>query len=140
MGKQSKAYSILLYIIWPFSAIMIGVKNFDSAFGRRLLLAAFVYLGYTAEDVGDLERYAQGYYEATNRSLNELFDLFLNLQIGKLFTDFSAIILSGFGSHHVYFAFLFGFYGFFLINSINLIRVRILKESGFSVIIGFIAF
>jgi hypothetical protein len=140
MNKQFKAISIILYLLWPFSAVVIGIKNFDYAFGRKLLIAAFVFLGYTASDTGDLERYASSYYEASDNKLSYLLDMFLNLEIGKFFTDFTAIIFSVFENHNVYFAFLFGFFGYFLINTINLLRIRILKKSNFPILIGFIAF
>jgi hypothetical protein len=140
MNKQFKAISIILYLLWPFSAVVIGIKNFDYAFGRKLLIAAFVFLGYTASDTGDLERYASSYYEASDNELSYLLDLFLNLEIGKFFTDFTAIFFSVFDNHHIYFAFLFGFYGYFLINSIDLVRVRVLKRSNLPVIIGFVTF
>lgn len=140
MNNQSKAVSIILYLIWPFSAIIIGIKNFDSAFGRKLLIAAFVFLGYVAIDSGDLERYAAKYYEISNHRLDNLIELFINLQISKFFNDFTAILFSPFDNHHLYFAFLFGFYGYFLINAINLIRISILKKAGFPVLIGFVTF
>src|SRR5690606_36613203 len=94
MNNYSKGVSIILYLLWPFSAVIIGIKNFDSSFGRKLLIAAFAFLGYTAIDFGDLAKYALYYYEATDKKLDTLFDLFLNLQIGKFFNDFTAILFS----------------------------------------------
>ncbi|MBA6153398.1 EpsG family protein [Gelidibacter maritimus] len=140
MDRQVKAISIILYVLWPFSAVVIGLRNFDSAFGRKLLIAAFAFLGYTAIDSGDLERYATVYYEATNDQLGYLFDMFLNLKAGKFFTDFTAMLFSVFDNHHIYFAFLFGFYGYFLVGAVNLLRIKVLKKSSFPVLIGFVTF
>lgn len=140
MNRQFKALSIILYILWPFSAVVIGIKNFDSAFGRNLLIVAFVFLGYTALESGDLERYATHYYEVSDMSLTEIFDLFLNLQISKLFNDVTSILFSPFNNHNLYFGFLFGVYGYFLVKTINLLRIRLLKKSNLPVLISFIAF
>ncbi|MCX7548861.1 EpsG family protein [Xanthomarina sp. F1114] len=140
MNNQTKGFSIILYLIWPISAIFIGLRNFDCRFGRNLLVASFTFLGYTADDTGDLERYASQYYEASNNKLDYILDLFLNLQIGKFFNDFSAIIFSIFDNHHIYFAFLFGVFGYFLVNAINLLRINISSKSKLPVLVGFIAF
>lgn len=140
MTNQYKAFSIISYIIWPFSAVLIGLKNFDSAFGRKLLVAAFAFLGYVADDNGDLEYYASMYYEASDSGLNHLFDQLFTLQSGKFFTDFTALIFSIFDNHHIYFAFLFGLFGYFLINVINFFRININLKSQIPILIGFIAF
>lgn len=140
MDNKSKALSLILYLIWPFSAVVIGVKNFDSSFGRKLLIASFVFLGFTALDTGDLERYASQYYRVSDNKLRDVVDLLMNFQIGKFFTDFMAIVFSVFNNHHVYFAFLFGFYGYFLINAINLLRVKVIKHSNPYLIVSFATF
>jgi len=140
MNRQSKAYAIIMFIIWPFSAVFIGISCFNSKFGRNLLVAAFVFLGYSAINTGDLERYALRYYETSDNKLSFLFDLVLNFKVGHFFTDFCAILFSVFKNHHIYFAFLFGFYAYFLINSINLLRLKIIKKSNLPVMVGFIAF
>lgn len=140
MNRQTKAYSILLYILWPFSAILIGIKKFDLKFGRRLLVAAFVFMGYTAGEPGDLERYASQYYTAADSDFNELFELLLNLQVGKFFNDITAIAFSGFNNHHIYFAFLFGVFGYFLVNAIHLVYIKDSNKVKIPILIGFIAF
>jgi hypothetical protein len=140
MDKQYKAYSILLYIIWPFSALFIGIRNFDFAFGRKLLIAVFVFLGYTTLESGDLERYAKHYYEVSEMSFNEIIKLFLNLKVSKLFNDVTAIVFSPFDNHHIYFSFLFGVYGYLLVNTINFLRMRLLRKATPPVLISFIAF
>ena len=104
MNKQSRAYAIILYLIWPFSAVFIGIKNFNSTFGRNLLVAAFAFLGFTASESGDLERYADRYYDISSYKLLEVVDLFLNIQVGKFFNDITAVLFAVFNNHHIYFA------------------------------------
>lgn len=140
MNNQAKGYSLILYILWPISAFFIGLKNFGSKFGRNLLVGGFAFLGYTADDAGDLERYALQYYKASNDQLDYILDLLLNLQVGKFFTDISAMVFSIFENHHLYFAFMFAFFGYFLVNAINLIRINISSQSKISVILGFVTF
>lgn len=140
MNNQNKAVALLLYLLWPFSAVIIGLKNFDTTFGRKLLIAAFVFLGYTATESGDLERYMTHYYEISDMSFQEILHLFLNLQISKLFNDVTSLLFSPFNNHHLYFGFLFGFYAYFLVNTINLFRLKLLKNFTFGISVGFFAF
>lgn len=140
MNKPLRAYSLILFLIWPFSAMIIGIRNFDTNFGRKLLIAAITFLGFTALDNGDLERYASQYYGVSNNKFGDLIDLLINFQLGKFYTDSMAILFSVFENHHVYFAFLFGFYGYFLINTINLLRVKKMNRSNIYVIICFMTF
>jgi hypothetical protein len=140
MNNQAKGYSVILYVLWPISTMFIGLRNFNSRFGRNLLVAVFAFLGYTAVDTGDLEHYAAQYYEASDNELNYIIDLLLNFHLSKFFTDFTSILFSVFNNHHVYLAFLFATFGYFLVNSINLLCTNISSKSKFSVLIGFAAF
>lgn len=140
MNKQSKAYAIGLYIIWPFSSIFIGIKNFDSKFGKKLLVAAFAFLGFTANESGDLERYADRYYDISSYTFLEVVNLFLNLQIGKFFNDITIVLFAVFNNHHIYFAFLFSVFGYFLVNSISLLKFINFKNVNYLIFVSFIAF
>lgn len=140
MNNQTKGFSIILYILWPISGLFIGLRNFNSRFARNLLVGVFAFLGYTASDTGDLERYAAQYYKTSDTELNDLLNLLLNIQIDKFFTDFFAIFFSVFENHHIYFAFLFSVFGYFLVNAINLLCVNISSKSKLPTIIGFITF
>ena len=140
MNSQSKGYAIVLYLIWPFSALGIGLKNFDSNFGRNLLIALFAFLGFTAIDAGDLEHYAARYYELRNFSFSELINLLLKFNVNRLFTDITAVVFSIFNNHHIYFAFLFGLFGYMLIHSLNILRLQVLKKSNKIILICFFTF
>lgn len=129
MKKDSKGYSIILYLIWPFSALFIGLKNFDSKFGRNLLIALYAFLGLTAVSFGDLERYENQYYKQASISLGTAFESLLALQNGKFYNTFMSIIFGAFfQSHHIYFSALFLVYGYFQVKTIQTLKTIKLSE------------
>lgn len=123
MNNQSKAYAILLYMLLPFSAIIVGLRSFDSNFGKRLLIALYAFLGFTAFSVGDLERYESEFYKYKTATFSEIFVELISLQTGKFYNSFISV-LSGsiFDSHHYYFLILFVIYGYFYLNIIHLLK------------------
>lgn len=121
MNKQSRVYAISFFLIWPLSALMIGLKSFNSKFGRNLIIALYAFLGFTAISIGDLERYEEEYYSHQGTTIRDLFVELISLQTGKFYNSFISIICGlFFESHHFYFLFLFLVYGYFYINTINL--------------------
>ena len=129
MNKESKGYSVILYLFWPLSALFIALKNFDSKFGRNLLIALYAFLGFTALKFGDLERYAEEFYLFKTASFSQIFDELTSLQNGKIYNSFVVFLTSlVFETHHFYFAILFTIYGYFYINTVNLIKDVYLKE------------
>lgn len=121
MNKQSKGVSILFFLIWPFSAILIGLNSFNSKFGRNLLIALYAFLGFTAISIGDLERYEEEYYSHQGTNIGDLFVELISLQNGKFYNSFISFVCGlVLESHHFYFLFLFLIYGYFYINVINL--------------------
>lgn len=121
MNKQSKGFSIIFFLIWPLSALLIGIKSFNSKFGRNLLIALYAFLGFTAISIGDLERYEEEYYSHQGTTIGDLFIELISLQTGKFYNSFISIVCSlVLESHHFYFLFLFLIYGYFYINAINL--------------------
>lgn len=121
MNSQSRGYAIILYAVWPLSALYIGLKNFQSKIGRNLLIALYGFLGFTALSIGDLIRYEEEYYLHQDGTILGLFTELISLQTGKFYNGIISII-SGliFESHHFYFLFLFLIYGYFYINIIHL--------------------
>jgi hypothetical protein len=140
MNNQVKAYSILLFILWPFSAVLIGIRYFDFKFARNLIIASFLFLGFTADQSGDLEFYAAQLYISSIDNIYILFNQLVHLKASKFFTDFSSIIFSVFNSHQIYFSFLFGLFGYFLVNSINILRIKKISKSNFTSIFYFLTF
>ena len=107
MNNQNKAYSIILFLIWPFSALYIGLRNFDTFFGRNLIIVLYSFLGLTAFSVGDLDRYEKQFYFYKAVSISKLFTDFISLQDGKFYNSFLSIVTGFvFQSHHFYFMFL----------------------------------
>jgi hypothetical protein len=129
MNNQSKAYAILLYLIWPFSAVLLGLKYFDFKFGKNLLIASFAFLGFTAISFGDLERYEFGFYSLARIKFLTIFSDLFSLQTGKFYNDiFSLITTLFFTSHHFYFMLLFLVYGYLLINIIDSFKELNIKK------------
>lgn len=121
MNKKIKGYSILLFIVWPLSAVVTGLKNFNYTFGRNLIIALYAFLGFTAVSKGDLERYEDDYYTNQGTKIVDLFMELISLQVGKFYNSFISIICGVlFESHHFYFLILFLIYGYFYISTINL--------------------
>lgn len=118
MLKQIKAYLIILYILWPFSAVIYGIRKFESQLGRNLLIAAFAFLGYTVVEIGDLERYASDYYQKSNFTLEQVMYSLSSLRTGKFFNEFLSVIFSFFENHHLFFSILYLIFGYFLIQTI----------------------
>ncbi|WP_338647718.1 hypothetical protein V5J73_03725 [Flavobacterium sp. KS-LB2] len=129
MNKESKGYAIILYLIWPLSALFIALKNFDSKFGRNLLIALYTFLGLTAISVGDLERYESQFYKQASNTLGAAFESLLALQNGKFYNTLMSIIFGAFfQSHHIYFSALFLVYGYFLVKTIQMLKTINLRE------------
>jgi hypothetical protein len=129
MNNQSKAYSIILYLIWPFSALFIGIKNFDSRFGKNLFVALYGFLGFTAISIGDLQRYESGFYKNETATFSFIITELISLQTGKFYNSFIEVVIGSiFDSHHYYFLFLFLVYGYFYISTIHLLKEISLKK------------
>lgn len=120
MNNQSKGFSILSFLIWPFSALLIGFHNFDSLFGKRLVIALYAFLGFTAYSVGDLERYESQFYDNITTDLWQIILNLTSLQTSKFYNDFISVGSSlFFESHHYYFLILFLIFGHLYITTIH---------------------
>ena len=129
MKKESRGYSIILFLIWPLSALIIGLRSFDIKFGRKLIMAVYAFLGFTALSAGDLQRYQQQFYDRKLSSFTEIVQELITLQNGKFYNNLVAL-LTGifFESHHYYFLVLFLIYGILYINIIHLFKSVKLSE------------
>src|SRR5690606_21410376 len=87
MDNQNKTYSIILYLIWPFSAFLIEIKNFDTKFGKKLMIAVYAFLGFTVISVGDLQRYEAEFYRNRVISFSQLVGEYVSLQTHKFYND-----------------------------------------------------
>lgn len=123
MNSQSKAYSIILFLIWPFSAVIIGLKNFNNTFGKRILIALYAFFGFTVLSIGDLERYESEFYENGVNTFSQIMENFFSLQDSKfLYTILSFFSNLVFENHHFYFLILFLLYGYFYISTVYLFK------------------
>lgn len=129
MDKQSKAYLLLLYLIWPFSTIYLTIRFFDYKFGRRMLILLYGFLGFTALSFGDLDRYEREFYLKKTVGFSSAIETLVSLQENKFYNSVVSIF-SGvfFETHHYYFAIIFMIYGFFLVNTLDVFKPISLSE------------
>lgn len=136
MDKQSKAYLLLLYLIWPFSTIYLAIRFFDFKFGRRMVILLYGFLGFTALSFGDLDRYEREFYLKKTVSFSSAIETLVSLQENKFYNSVVSIF-SGvfFETHHYYFAIIFMIYGFFLVNTLDVFKaVKLSKLNKFGVV------
>ena len=136
MDKQSKAYLLLLYLIWPFSTIYLAIRFFDYKFGRRMLILLYGFLGFTALSFGDLDRYEREFYLKKSESFLTIVQSLISLQENKFYNSVVSIF-SGvfFETHHYYFAIIFMIYGFFLVNTLDVFKpIKLTKLNNFGLI------
>ncbi|HQP76950.1 MAG TPA: hypothetical protein PL069_06040, partial [Saprospiraceae bacterium] len=124
---SSKHY-LLLFILWPFLALITALANYRQREARRVVYIFLVYYGLTFvnnNEVVDAFRYA--YNLKVNAQLP--FSYFFKI-IGGLNSDttidivepFISFIVSRFtSSYGAYFAVWAGIYGFFYLKSIDLL-------------------
>lgn len=140
MDKQSKAYLLLLYIIWPFSTFYFAIKLFDFKFGRTMLIFLYGFLGFTALSFGDLERYESEFYLKKTITFVSAIETLTTFQENKFYNSIVSIF-SGilFEIHNYYFAILFMIYGFFLVNSLHVfktVKLNKLNRFGYFFFLG----
>ena len=136
MDKQSKAYLLLLYLIWPFLTIYLAIRFFDYKFGRRMVILLYGFLGFTALSFGDLDRYEREFYLKKTVSFSSAIETLVSLQENKFYNSVVSIF-SGvfFETHHYYFAIIFMIYGFFLVNTLDVFKpIRLTKLNNFGLI------
>lgn len=136
MDKQSKAYLLLLYLIWPFSTIYLAIRFFDFKFGRRMVILLYGFLGFTALSFGDLDRYEREFYLKKSENFLDTVQTLVSLQENKFYNSLLSIF-SGifFETHHYYFAILFMVYGYFLVNTLDVFKaLKLSKLNKFGVI------
>ncbi len=132
MNKKNALF--LLFLVWPFSGLISGVKYFEYPFGRRLLVMFFAFMGLTSLPVGDLDRYKERFYFESDMSLSEAFGYVFGFVEGKSFVLLGNVFFGPILSFHNFiFAIYFGFFGYFLVQTIYQIHkyVNVKKHSLF---------
>ena len=143
---SSKHY-LLLFILWPFLALITALANYRQREARRVVYIFLVYYGLTFvnnNEVVDAFRYA--YNLKVNAQLP--FSYFFKI-IGGLNSDttidivepFISFIVSRFtSSYGAYFAVWAGIYGFFYLKSIDLLYSRQVRNSGWNTTVFMVFF
>ncbi len=126
---------LILFLIWPFLAFLLAIKNYYSKEAKRVVYLYLIYYGLTfvVGELGgagsDSERYALGFKQLANSTSIRFKDLFIDLYVSDgsvdIFEKIIRYILSRFTSYSgVLFAAYAAIFGFFYLKSINLLYNR----------------
>lgn len=117
--QQLLKYHFLLFLMNPFVSLLVFFRNYRDKNFVLFVTLSISFLGFTTLGVGDLESYQQWFYER-HTSLNMLIHDILSLNIADYYVHMLQYLVGIFtDSHKIYFAFLFGVFGFFYSNILN---------------------
>lgn len=115
----------VLFLIWPFLSLLIGVFSFGKSYSKSLLTLVFSFIGYTCESEGDLSKYERKFYVFKSSSFSELIEAYSTLSKVDVYIDILSMLVGLFSaSHHVFFAVLFGVFGYLLVSIVLWIYKR----------------
>lgn len=129
--QRYSAHQILLFIIWPFLALMVNVKSYRTKDFQLVALLFFAYFGYvfvTVLETSDVYRYSILFSQYAQLPIelrlsyfeNRMFDLFrpVSFFIVSLFTNDARIFL----------AFVATIYGYFYLKLFKIISLYLHKS------------
>lgn len=136
-GNNIKLY-VILFLIWPFLAFLLAIKNYSSKEAKRVVYLYLIYYGLTfvVGELGgagsDSERYAINFMRLANSESVKFSDLFKNLYSTDDSVDFVdkiiRYVLSRFTSYYgILFMVYAAIFGFFYLKSIDLLHDRYRK-------------
>ncbi|GGB72033.1 hypothetical protein GCM10007424_10030 [Flavobacterium suaedae] len=123
-------------------ALLVAVRNFKSSFSKTLLIGVVAFIGMTANSEGDLERYEAIYHINSNLTIGEMWTNLIGLQDGKFYISAFAFLLNLFtDNYHIYFAFLYTIFGYYLVNFVYLFfDEKVIKNTKLYGLLFFISF
>jgi hypothetical protein len=141
---SNSKYYLYLFLIWPFLAFLLALKNYSHNESRKVVYIFLVYIGLTfvITKTGYVD--AAGYAIKLRANAALPFTDFFKI-VGGLYTSDTSVdfveplisfIISRFTSQYcVLFAAYAALFGFFYLKSINLLYNRIQENSGWNVLI-----
>lgn len=147
----SARHYLYLFLIWPFLAFLLAIKNYSQKDSKKVVYLFIIYYGLTfvIGELGgagaDAERYAMHLIANAKLPFTDFFKI-----VGGLYSADSSIdiveplisfLVSRFTSHYsLLFAVYAAIFGFFYLKSINLLHDRHIKNPGWNTLIMMVFF
>jgi hypothetical protein len=140
---------LLLFLLWPFLAFITAIINFSQKEAKKVVYFFLIYYGLTLVINGDSYIDAMGYAMKLKSTALLPFSDFFKIVGGIYATDTSVDIIEPLVSfivsrvtsfHGIYFAIWAAIFGYFYLNSINLLYNRFNKSHGWDASIILIFF
>ena len=138
----------VLFLLWPFLAFLVAVRNFSHNEAKKVVYMFLIYYGFTFinnNPAVDAYRYALSLKENAQLPFSEFFNI-----VGGIYsTDTSvdivepliSFLVSRITDHHsIYFAVWAAIFGFFYLKSIALLHERYRKNPGWNAFILMFSF
>lgn len=134
-AKQNKAHAYLLFLIWPFFALIYALVNYRSSFAKNIVWLFCGFYGFTFVlfDSGDAFRYQEWFFEQyeAQRSISEFWTALSTGVIGR--GDYLEPIISYVttwftGDHRVLFMIYGLFFGYFFSRNIWYLLNRVKQK------------
>jgi hypothetical protein len=127
--SQSKYY-LYLFILWPFLALLLAIKNYSQKEARKVVYIFLIYYGLTfvvGNNGVDAEGYLLHLKEVAKLPFSDFFKIFGGLYSSNTTVDIVepliSFIVSRFTSYHgIIFGVWAALFGFFYLKSINLLH------------------
>ncbi len=128
-NPRDQGFVLLLFLIWPFIAFLMALRDLGSTFYRKIILMFFVLYGFTfyINPVMDGERYANKLQQTFESPTTEVFAIFESLFSEQGALDIVQPIITFLvsrvtGMHHFLFAAFALFFGYFHLKSVSLLN------------------
>jgi hypothetical protein len=146
-SSNSKNY-LYLFLIWPFLAFLLALKNYSQKEAKTVVYIFFIYYGLTfviSNQFADAARYASTLKLNSNLPFSDFFKIVGGIYATDTSVDiaepFISFVVSRFSSNpNVLFAVYAAIFGFFYLNSVNLMHNRYQKNPNLNGLIYLIFF
>lgn len=125
VSQLNTGLMILVFIVWPFLAFLLAVRNYAKPVNRRIILCFFVLFGFTfIPKVGmDSSHYASELLINSQQPFSDFIEIASNLYdegVPDITKQFITFVVSRFtNSHHWLFATFALLFGYFYLKSIT---------------------
>jgi len=124
--KANKIWLLGAFLVWPFLAFVLAIKNFKLNFSKKIILGFFLVYGFTfvVNEQMDGQRYAMSLQTAANTEVDDILKLLSNPYDQRKSVDMLEPILTFLVSrftteHHLLFSIFAFIFGYFYLKSIS---------------------
>lgn len=129
-SSTSNKLSILIvaYIIWPFGALLLSLKNINRS-SYIIFILVGIFFGYTfraADSTSDIVRYVEAFKEVSTWTLSGLINAYASDSYSDYYSITLSFIVSRFSDNsHVFIAFVSLIFSIFYVFSIRIVITKI---------------